>query len=487
MGRRLGLAALLTLAFASPAGAVTITEFPVEAGTAQGVHKPYFITTGPDGLLWFTDVGTSRGIGRISTAGDRVPPLPVTADPFDVMTASDGNVYWSEGNKVTRRRPNGFLESRTAETTTFGLTEINGNFHFATATSAGGYANLVCHFASPNNWPASSMNCSGPSGPVGSGFTDLVTLPNSHVWMPSYTEGSVRRWIPGNPFTKYDLAVGSHPFRMALGPDGNLWTTDFTGSAIYRVTTAGTWTRFPLPADRRPSDIVAGPDGALWFTQLAGNLIGRMTTDGVLTEFPIPTPDSQPRGITVGPDGALWFTEEKAGKIARLTLDTPGSGGGPGGPGGPGGGGPGTVADRAPPTFDRRLTAVPARFRVGARATPVSARARRRIPVGTTLRFILSEPAAVRIVIARAAPGRRVGRACRRPTRANRKRPRCTRWIARGTLRRQGRQGPNAVAFTGRIGRRALPPGRYRATATARDAAGNISRPSRARFTIVRR
>lgn len=41
------------------------------------------------------------------------------------------------------------------------------------------------------------------------------------------------------------------------------------------------------------------------------------------------------------------------------------------------------------------------------------------------------------------------------------------------------------MAFTGRIGRKALKPGSYRATVTAKDAAGNASKPSTTNFTIV--
>ena len=48
-------------------------------------------------------------------------------------------------------------------------------------------------------------------------------------------------------------------------------------------------------------------------------------------------------------------------------------------------------------------------------------------------------------------------------------------------------QGANKVVFTGRIGRRALAPSSYRATVTAKDAAGNVSKPSTASFTIAAR
>ena len=47
--------------------------------------------------------------------------------------------------------------------------------------------------------------------------------------------------------------------------------------------------------------------------------------------------------------------------------------------------------------------------------------------------------------------------------------------------------GANRVAFAGRVGRRTFPPGRYRATVGATDAAGNRALPRRVRFRIVER
>ncbi len=106
--------------------------------------------------------------------------------------------------------------------------------------------------------------------------------------------------------------------------------------------------------------------------------------------------------------------------------------------------------------------------------------------VGTTFRYTLSEPAKVKLVIAQKVPGRRVGKSCRKPSRrAHGKR--CTRFVKRGTLRRTGLAGTNSLKFSGRIGRRALKPGRYRVTITATDAAGNVSRPARLSFRVVKR
>ncbi|HET6448265.1 MAG TPA: hypothetical protein VFG31_04075, partial [Conexibacter sp.] len=62
----------------------------------------------------------------------------------------------------------------------------------------------------------------------------------------------------------------------------------------------------------------------------------------------------------------------------------------------------------------------------------------------------------------------------------------CTRWRGiRPPLSRAGRAGANAIPFNGRIGRRALAPGRYRATLTA-TAAGSAGPPRSVGFTVVR-
>jgi hypothetical protein len=130
----------------------------------------------------------------------------------------------------------------------------------------------------------------------------------------------------------------------------------------------------------------------------------------------------------------------------------------------------------------------PRRFAVAPRGGRAHTTARRRRPArGTT--FHATTANALRLVIAldRLVPGRRAGGRCVRSTRANRSGRRCVRHVQAGTLSLPVRDGKNTLRWSGRIGRRrvALPPGRYRAVATAR-ANGRTSRARRAAFTIVR-
>ncbi len=129
----------------------------------------------------------------------------------------------------------------------------------------------------------------------------------------------------------------------------------------------------------------------------------------------------------------------------------------------------------APSVTSYRLTNE--RFVVGGAQTPTfgsTARARkrqqgttRRLGRGTAFLYTLSEAATVKIAIAERSPGRRQGKRCAAPTRRLRRARRCLRVIPRGTLTRVSHQGANRLAFSGRVGSRALSPGRYQATLIA--------------------
>jgi hypothetical protein len=90
------------------------------------------------------------------------------------------------------------------------------------------------------------------------------------------------------------------------------------------------------------------------------------------------------------------------------------------------------------------------------------------------------------LTLQRALPGRRVGGKCARPSRRLRQNKRCTRYRTIARLERSATSGANSVRFTGRLHKRALRPGRYRALITATDTAGNRSTPRTAAFRIVR-
>jgi DNA-binding beta-propeller fold protein YncE len=194
---------------------------------------------------------------------------------------------------------------------------------------------------------------------------------------------------------------------------------------------------------------------------------------------------------TVAPPGTNTGTGTGTGTGGGTGTGTgTGSGTGTGIGGGTGTGtGTGGSPDRTPPVL-RGVKLSPARFWVGKARTAVAAAKRKRALVrGTVLRFVSSEAGRLSLVVERVKPGikaRSHGRSVCRAVRKAVKRGRCTVSARVATLTRTIKPGSGSVAFSGRIGSKALAPGVYRLTATARDAAGNASKPARLTFTILK-
>ena len=170
-------------------------------------------------------------------------------------------------------------------------------------------------------------------------------------------------------------------------------------------------------------------------------------------------------------DGNPLIADGNGDGVARRDLGAfelppaPAVGGQPG-PTPPGGAGPGggesagtAPADTQAPVIGA-FRATPSVFAIA--RTPRTAGVRS----GTRFRYTLSEPARVTLRIQRGRAGRGY------------------RTLAK--LTRNAASGTDRVRFTGRLGKRALRPGRYRALLTATDAAGNRSARRTTRFRIVR-
>ena len=123
-----------------------------------------------------------------------------------------------------------------------------------------------------------------------------------------------------------------------------------------------------------------------------------------------------------------------------------------------------------------------------ARKTFAVAAAKRRAVVkrGTTVRFRLSEKAAVTMTVTRTIRGFRSGGRCVTKKPAGKKAARCTIQRRIGTVKASGKSGSNSVAFKGRVSGRPLAAGSYRLTLTAVDDAGNRSKQVATSFKIVR-
>jgi hypothetical protein len=112
---------------------------------------------------------------------------------------------------------------------------------------------------------------------------------------------------------------------------------------------------------------------------------------------------------------------------------------------------------------------------------------RRKTHVGTTISFVLNEPASVSFAFTQQLGGRKVKGRCVAQTKKNRHKPSCRRTVTQGTLSFAGHTGLNRVVFQGRISpSKRLGLGAYTLQITATNSVGEPSSPRSLNFTIVK-
>ena len=257
----------------SAAASATIKEFPVSP-TDRG---PLGIAAGPDGAIWFTELGADA-IGRSTLEGEMTEFTGLSGPAYTIVTGSDGNLWFAEQSvdKIGRLTPGGTLKE-------FSL-------------------------------------------PSGSKPLDIVDGPDGDLWFTEQGDGgAIGRITTGGAIEEFKtgLTPDSQPEGITAGPEGDMWFTQSASPGeIGRITPEGTISEYPLPtSNTAPRDIVAGADGNLWFTQSGGDgEIGRITPQGTVTEFTEKlTTDAEPLAIAAGNDGNVYFTEPRSGEVGEIT------------------------------------------------------------------------------------------------------------------------------------------------------------------------
>ena len=308
----------------TPSG--VLTEFP--APTVPEPIHPHQITPGPDGAEWFlaslpgddfaTEVSRIGPDGRSSSF-----PLPATVTrPGGITTGLDGNLWITALGSIARMTPAGVF-------TVFPLPTAN----FQANSIATGPDGALWFTENPavltNDSRIGRITTSGkvteyqlftPTSPFGSP-REIVAGSDGNLWFDA--ENSIGRITPTGQITGFPLlATGDSSASagaIASGPDGALYFAFNNG--IGRITTSGLITAFPSTSVSYVSSIAAGSDGGIWFTTFENDSIGRITPQGNVTSFSIPTFGASAESIAPGPDGNLYFTEPSFGKIGRVNLD----------------------------------------------------------------------------------------------------------------------------------------------------------------------
>lgn len=286
----------------------TITEFPVPTSSSE----PFYITSGPDGNLWFTEL-EGDNIAKITTSGTITTYSIPTSDsaPSGIASGPDGNLWFVESNS----------DSVAKITTAGAITAFSGTGDGRAITS-GSDGNLWFTLSSAIGKITTSGTVTTYGVPTSpSDVLNITSGPDGNLWFPEFVGDSIGNVTTSGTFATYDVPTSeADPYAITTGSDGNLWFTENIGNNIARITTSGTITTFALPTSgAKPLFITSGADGNLWFTESGINSIGKITTSGAaITEYIVPTSGASVFDITSGPDGNLWFTETDGDKIGRL-------------------------------------------------------------------------------------------------------------------------------------------------------------------------
>jgi streptogramin lyase len=295
--------------------AATFTEFPVPTASSQ----PRWITTGPDGNVWFAEY-TGQKIGRISPTGtftEFLIPGMGYSQAEAITTGSDGNLWFTESvrSQIWRLTASGTFTAfsvPTPDSLPVGITAgPDGSLWFTEYR-----ANKIGKITTTGAFTEYPV----PTAAAGPQY--ITAGADGNLWFTEWVADKIGKITPAGAFSEYPVATSTANLDViAPGPDGNLWFTEgYGGNKIGKITPGGAITEFALPAPgSTPFGITAGADGNLWFTEVNGNTIGRVTPGGAFSELALPTGNSGPLGITMGPDGNLWFTETYGNKVGRLT------------------------------------------------------------------------------------------------------------------------------------------------------------------------
>jgi virginiamycin B lyase len=405
----------------------TVTPYDLDAANISGLVG---ITDGPDGNLWATMLGAVVKFSPANPVGTAVKtPVATITTANSIARGPDGNLWTGSADQAIRIPP-----AAPATSTPFPVKDAANNALDARGIAAGGDG--LIYIADFSNKEVMSINTAGAfvrAYPAGDGVQQVAAGPGTQVGFTA-PSNIIGRITPGVAAPATTTVTGTDPFGIRLGADGNYWVAQFNADAVSRVTPAGVSTVFPiagLPANYGPRYLTAGAGNTIW--------VG----------IELPGDDDQ-------------------GKIVRVTGVDPAPTGGGGGTGG-GTGGSGTKDTTKPVISGAALSA--ASLRAGQ---------------ARSIRFTLSEAAAVTFRFQRALAGKRKGKACVRPTRALRRAKSCVRYATVRTRTVTGRAGANRVAFNAKFGKSALPAGSYRVTMTAKDGAGNVSAVRSAKFKVLK-
>jgi streptogramin lyase len=286
--------------------------------------RPWSITAGPDGNVWFTadahKAGTSLFVGRLTAAG-ALATFPLKGDLVDfqqITAGADGNLWVATDGPLARVTPQG--EISYVHAGGLGSQAVaagpDGNIWYSTLSWVG--------WVSPTG--AKRQHYGAAFGTAIGYGCGAVTLPGESLaftadgvlWAASFEDRAIDRLATGprRPPPVRRLIARHGAMRdansMVRGRAGSVWIG--TRGAIMHVLESGRRRVYhPALHDWAPA-LARAPHGGVWFVYADG--IGRLSASGRVHRYPI---GSGIGTLAPGSAGMVWFTDQPRRAIGVLT------------------------------------------------------------------------------------------------------------------------------------------------------------------------
>jgi virginiamycin B lyase len=324
----------LAVAQDSQPAAAQIVEY--SAGISAGAF-PTYITAGPDGNLWFAEVGVNQ-IARITPDGvvtEFSAGITLNSGPTGITAGPDGNLWFTEQGAsgvpaaIGRITPAGVVtEFRTGldtNATPFGITKgPDGNLWFTLTEFTGSHTlGKIGRITTSGVITEFANGISPDSGPL-----LITTGADRNLWFSEEAVPGMANITTSGVVTEFKTGFDTNAYvwGVSRAPDGNVWFTKSFNpfkqptAAIGKITPAGMVTEYPLTNTMADPRGMVYYRGSLWFTEYGADKIGRANAKGMVREIGGITQFGAPYAICVGPDGNLWFTELFGNRIGKLIL-----------------------------------------------------------------------------------------------------------------------------------------------------------------------
>lgn len=286
------------------------------AATAQ-FSQLVGLDVGPDGSIFVSDYGGSKGIRKFNPTTNEVTTLASGLESYNLVVAPDGTMY---------------------------VASIYSGFHGIKKVTAGGtVSDLAGGSMGFADGPGAAAQFSNPSG--------LALDADGNLYVADGGNGRIRKIDPSGVVTTFATVPG-YPSGLARDASGNFFVTGYNSNSVMKVAPDGTVTTLAGGSSgyadgmgsaakfERPRDIVLGAGGVLFVGDTDNMCIRKVTQDGSVTTYaglwvadPYIPSIAMPGyadgaaatarfgniyGLGLAPDGALYVSDYSNSKIRKV-------------------------------------------------------------------------------------------------------------------------------------------------------------------------